>query len=66
VPKSQKTDVVMALWFAEIRARELTDEGFGAFHMKNPYATERQREAQFVVDLDELFAQNQTPNLGAL
>lgn len=66
VPKSQKTDIVMALWFAEIRARELTDEGFGAFHMPNRYSTERQQQGQYVMDLDELFAQQLTPNMGPL
>lgn len=49
-----KTDLVMALWFAEIRARELADEFITTHHIPNPYLTERDRERQVVVDLDYL------------
>lgn len=48
-----KTDCVMALWFAEIRAREIVDEvGFQVTHMENKYSTERSREKQMTIDLD--------------
>ncbi len=48
-----KTDCVMALWFAEIRARELADEvGFQVTHMENKYASPRDKEKQMTVDLD--------------
>lgn len=47
-----KTDCVMALWFAEIRARELCDETFDVFHVDNPYQSERDKEKQVTVDLD--------------
>jgi hypothetical protein len=65
-PKNQKTDTVMALWFAEIRARELTDEGFGKTHLDNPYLPPRLRERQMVVDLDTYYLESLTPDLGVL
>lgn len=49
-----KTDCVMALWFAEIRARELCDENHDVFHVENQYLSERDREKQVTVDLDYL------------
>lgn len=65
-PKAQKTDTVMALWFAEIRARELTDEGFGKMFMTNAYMPERLRDRQETVDLDTYYMESMTPNLGSL
>lgn len=50
-----KTDCVMALWFAEIRARELVDQiDHQVFHMDNIYATPRDKEKMLTVDLDYL------------
>jgi hypothetical protein len=63
-PKSQKTDTVMALWFCEIRARELTDEGFGKFWLDNPYMPDRMADRRQVVDLDTYFVESQTPVIG--
>jgi hypothetical protein len=65
-PKSQKQDTVMALWFCEIRARELTDEGYGKAFWDNPYAPERLLDRREVVDLDTYFMESMTPNLGSL
>jgi hypothetical protein len=65
-PKSQKTDTVMALWFCEIRARELTDEGFGKAFWDNPYAPERLLDKREVIDLDTYYMESMTPNLGSL
>lgn len=65
-PKTQKTDTVMALWFAEIRARELLDEGFGMTHLPNPFVAQRQNVYQESIDLDEYFAAQQQRNLGGL
>jgi hypothetical protein len=49
----RKTDTVMALWFAEIRCRELIDEAVEIeYHTKNPWATDRDKRKQMVVDLD--------------
>ncbi len=47
-----KTDTVMALWFAEIRARELVNELESVFHMDNPYRSERDNHKVVTVDLD--------------
>jgi hypothetical protein len=48
-----KTDCVMALWFAEIRCRELmaTDWGDG-FHLSTEFTSLRERESQMVIDID--------------
>lgn len=50
----RKTDCVMALWFAEIRCRELVDEGTTQLqHFRpNSYLSERDRNKQMVIDLD--------------
>lgn len=54
------TDCVMALWFCEIRAKELVQQsGHRIYHTYNRYATRRNREQQYVVDLDELAAEQQ-------
>lgn len=59
-----KTDCVMALWFAEIRAREMVDElGRQEFHMANNYLSPRDREKRMVVDLDYM-AQSALANGG--
>lgn len=49
-----KTDLVMALWFCEIRAQELVRQGaYQQTHMSNRWATRRNRYGQGVVNLDE-------------
>jgi hypothetical protein len=47
-----KTDLVMALWFAEIRAREITDEIDKSFTRPNPYRSARDSERTVTFDLD--------------
>lgn len=47
-----KTDLVMALWFAEIRAREITDEIDNAFTIPNLYRSARDNERTITFDLD--------------
>lgn len=47
-----KTDLVMALWFAEIRARELVDETDNVFTMPNKFQSLRDREKTMTIDLD--------------
>lgn len=58
----RKTDCVMALWFAEIRARELINEGsnnsFFKTRLTNQYMSARDREKQFSIDLDHMANQN--------
>ena len=47
-----KTDLVMALWFAEIRAREITDEVDNSFTIPNKYRSFRDNERTVTFDLD--------------
>ena len=49
-----KQDTVMALWFAETRARELVNDIETVFHLSNEYQSERDRRKQVTVDLDYL------------
>lgn len=49
-----KQDTVMALWFAETRARELVNDIESVFHLNNPYQSERDQRKQVTVDLDYL------------
>ena len=54
-PQSKaKQDTVMALWFAETRARELVNDIESVFHMTNQYQSPRDREKQKTIDLDFL------------
>lgn len=47
------TDTVMALWFAEIRCRELVMSDFSGWHVNNSeFTSERDRSGQVVVDID--------------
>ena len=53
-----KTDCVMALWFCELRAKELVQQsGSRIYHTYNRYATRRNEEQRMVFDLDELAAE---------
>lgn len=49
-----KQDTVMALWFAETRARELVNDIESVFHLNNPYQSERDQRKRVTVDLDYL------------
>jgi hypothetical protein len=57
-----KTDMVMALWFCEIRAREMLNYGqYAKNHMKNPFLSRAEIGKRTVVNIDELIAaQNKT------
>ena len=48
----KKTDLVMAFWFAEIRAREVVTEGGVAFTTPNPYQSARDKQRSVTIDLD--------------
>ena len=55
-----KTDLVMALWFCEIRAREWLTTGIHQrHHMSNPFLTRYEKTKRQVVNLDDLFAQKE-------
>jgi hypothetical protein len=49
------TDCVMALWFCEIRAKELIQQStFRTSHVTNKWATRRNIAQQGIVNLDEM------------
>lgn len=52
----RKSDTVMALWFAEIRARELVNESYNTpmASKSNPYMSERDRSKRFAIDFDHM------------
>jgi hypothetical protein len=53
-----KTDMVMALWFCEIRAREMLNQGMHkTHHMKNPFLSRFEVGKRTVVNIDELLAE---------
>jgi hypothetical protein len=53
-----KTDMVMALWFCEIRAREMLNQGMHkTHHMKNPYLSLQEVGKRTVINIDELLAE---------
>ena len=55
-----KTDMVMALWFCEIRAREIITNGqHNVHHMKNPFLSRSEQTKRIVVNLDDLFEQRE-------
>ena len=52
-----KTDLVMALWFCEIRAREMLNYGqYTSHHLKNPFLTSAEKRKRVVVNIDQLIA----------
>jgi hypothetical protein len=56
-----KTDMVMALWFCEIRAREMLNYGqYAQHHMKNPFLSNYERQKRVVINIDELLAEKDT------
>ena len=53
-----KTDMVMALWFCEIKAREWLNQGIHTtHHMKNPFLSRFERGKRKVINIDELLAE---------
>lgn len=55
-----KTDMVMALWFCEIRAREMLNYGqYATHHLKNPFLSRSELGKRTVVNLDQLFAEKE-------
>jgi hypothetical protein len=55
-----KTDMVMALWFCEIRAREWLNNGIHTtHHMKNPFLSRYERGKRTVINIDNLLAEQE-------
>jgi hypothetical protein len=51
------TDCVMALWFAIIKVRELMQQSsFATKYQSNRWATRKQKESRYGINLDEAFA----------
>jgi len=56
-PQSKaKQDCVMALWFAETKARELVNGIESVFHVNNEYQSARDKQRSVVIDLDYMGA----------
>lgn len=54
-PKEQKTDMVMAFWFAELGVRNIIKD-LGKkqqFHLHNPFLSETEKSQRVVIDIDE-------------
>jgi hypothetical protein len=55
-----KTDMVMALWFCEIRAREMLNVGlYQKHHLNNPFLSRAERGKRMVVNIDALLAEQE-------
>ena len=55
-----KTDMVMALWFCEIRAREMLNYGqYATHHMKNPFLSRAEQGKRQVINIDEMLLEQQ-------
>lgn len=53
-PKTQKTDAVMSLWFAEIRAKELVQQAGEVFYTEDSrWLSASDREQRVVVSIDQ-------------
>jgi hypothetical protein len=54
-PKTQKTDIVMALWFAELACRDrvMAMSNFTRSHVNNPFATRYDRSTRATVNLND-------------
>jgi hypothetical protein len=66
-PKGQKTDIVMALWFAELACRDrvMLASNFAKHHTKNPFLTPWDRKGQVTIDLIDLEARRAWMTVGA-
>lgn len=56
--KMPKQDCVMALWFAELRARTICDQYDHVTHLDSDMLSPMDREEQMTVDMDSWLAQN--------
>jgi hypothetical protein len=67
LPKSTKTDIVMALWFAELACRDrvMMAHSYMRTHVNNPFLTPWDRQRQTTVNLVEMEAQRAWKPVGA-
>jgi len=62
--RKRRQDTVMALWFAELRAREVIQRSSGRpSYAQNSFRSENDRSRQVTVDLDALFAEKSSSNV---
>jgi len=55
-----KTDMVMALWFCEIKAREWLNTGiYQKHHLNNPFLSRSEKNKRVVVNIDSLLAEQE-------
>ena len=55
-----KTDMVMALWFCEIKAREWLNNGIHQqHHLRNPFLSRYERGKRMVVNIDQLLQEQE-------
>ena len=55
-----KTDMVMALWFCEIKAREWLNTGiYQKHHLNNPFLSRAEKNKRIVVNIDNLLAEQE-------
>jgi hypothetical protein len=59
IKTKRKTDTVMALWFAELGARDVVGTMGNAFKIENPYQSLRDKQRSQVVDLDMMMLAQQ-------
>lgn len=66
-PKNQKTDIVMALWFAELACRDrvMLASNYTRTHVNNPFLTKWDRDQQRTVSLLEAEAAGAWNPIGA-
>lgn len=66
-PKTQKTDIVMAMWFAELACRDrvVMNSSYTRSHVKNSFLTPWDRRQQTTVSLIEAEAANAFTTIGA-
>lgn len=66
-PKTQKTDIVMATWFAELACRDrvVMNSSYTRSHVKNSFLTPWDRRQQTTVSLLEAEAANAFTTIGA-
>lgn len=66
-PKTQKTDIVMAMWFAELACRDriLMNSAYVRSHVKNSFLTPWDKRQQTTVNLVDMEAQGAWSYIGA-
>src|SRR5690606_20402384 len=67
-PKAQKTDLVMALWFAELGCRDVVrDIGVKKqSHLSNSFISPREQERRVVINIDEWIANQDVERVAAI